>query len=71
MDDLKANISQMVAEMKDQAGERRVWAFIATYDANGALDWKAYAANEDDTDDVMLGSEGIRFESVPDLAISQ
>jgi hypothetical protein len=64
MDDLRYKITEMVTEMKDEAGERRVWAFIATYDKNGNLDWKAYAANEDDTDDVILGSE-----IVPDSAL--
>lgn len=61
MDNLVDEIDRMADEMKRQAGEKQVWAFIATYDKNGNLDWKAY-----DEDWNMLGSELVRFDSVRD-----
>ena len=64
MESLEGKIKEFAAEMTDAAGNREVWAFIATYDRNGKLDWKAFGF--DDGEDIILGSELVTFGSVTD-----
>jgi hypothetical protein len=59
-----SRIKEFAAEMSDAAGDREVWAFIATYDRNGELSWKAFGF--DDGEDIVLGSELVTFGSVND-----
>lgn len=64
-----AVLNEFAREMEREAGDREVWAFIATYDENGQFAWKAYALEEDEegfTGEVMLGSKKVRFDSVRD-----
>ena len=64
MESLEGKIKEFAAEMTDAAGNREVWAFIATYDRNGELAWKAFGF--DDGEDIILGSELVTFGSVND-----
>lgn len=60
-----SRIKKFAAEMADAAGDREVWAFIATYDRNGELNWKAFGF-DDDGGEIVLGSELVTFGSVND-----
>lgn len=57
-------LQNFAAEMVSEAGGREMWAFIATYDRNGELNWKAFGF--DDGEDIVLGSEMVTFGSVND-----
>lgn len=65
MSNLVNEIDGMVEAMKAQAGDKEVWAFIATYDETGNLDWKALAT-DDERGDYTLGSPMVTFASVKD-----
>jgi hypothetical protein len=60
-----ALLNNFANELTQQAGDKEVWAFIATYDSNGNLNWKAFA-NGNDGEELVLGSELVTFESVKD-----
>lgn len=60
-----SRIKKFAEEMTDEAGGREVWAFVATYDRHGFLNWKAFGFDADGVD-IVLGSELVNFGSVND-----
>lgn len=65
MSNVVNEIDRMVSELKEEGEGYEVWAFIATYDETGRLDWKAFATSDTD-EDHTLGSEIVKFDSVRD-----
>jgi len=64
-----ALLNNFANELCQEADGKEVWAFIATYDRNGELSWKAFAETKDG-DDIVLGSEKVSFDSVKDIPFS-
>lgn len=60
-----ALLSNFANELTREAGDSEVWAFIATYDEHGELNWKALAETQDG-EDIVLGSKLVTFASVKD-----
>lgn len=61
-----ALLNNFANELEREAGDREVWAFIATYDERGEFAWKAYADADDLGNVATLGSKMVKFESVKD-----